>query len=289
VRDRIEQPAAQLALEWPAWGHRKIWALLEADGFHAREATVRRALKARALLQPPGAGRERREPARKRKAIFGRVPARRKRLADRLHRARDARGRLAAGRRRRLRCQARARLPGHRDQDLARRRPVLETARERARELLGRPLSDDLSDPPTGELLPIVVVSDNGACYRASGFARHIAARPEFEHVRTRYKAPQTNAVVERWPQSLNYEHLYRHQIDDGPGLAAEVERFLDVYNARRPHEALDFQPPIDRHLRQPPATLEPAIQTGPRGSRPRRISGRTAAAPVTDSGGPPD
>jgi hypothetical protein len=28
VREAIEQPAAQLALEWPAWGHRKIHALL---------------------------------------------------------------------------------------------------------------------------------------------------------------------------------------------------------------------------------------------------------------------
>jgi hypothetical protein len=55
---------------------------------------------------------------------------------------------------------------------------VLEHARDRAAELLGRPLVEDLTDPDTGEITPIIVVSDNGACYRAAGFARHIAARP---------------------------------------------------------------------------------------------------------------
>ena len=64
-RDRIEQPAAQLALEWPAWGHRKIWALLRADGLRpGSQATVLRALRRRGLIQPPGALRERRGDAR---------------------------------------------------------------------------------------------------------------------------------------------------------------------------------------------------------------------------------
>ena len=70
-RDRIEQPAAQLALEWPAWGHRKIWALLRADGLRpGSQATVLRALRRRNLIQPPGALRERRELARQRRAAF---------------------------------------------------------------------------------------------------------------------------------------------------------------------------------------------------------------------------
>lgn len=231
---------------------------------------MRRALKARALLQPPGAGRERRELARKRKAAFGRVPARRNRVWQtdfsehetlagvwQLGGVVDYVAKLA------LCCPVTA-TKTWRDAVA-----VLQTARERACELLGRPLIDDLTDPQTGEILPIVVVSDNGACYRASGFARHIAARPEFQHVRTRYKAPETNGVVERWFQSLKYEHLYRHEIDDGPGLADEVERFLDVYNTRRPHEALDFALPIDRYLRPPPIMLAPAIQIGPCGRLP--------------------
>jgi hypothetical protein len=74
---------------------------------------------------------------------------------------------------------------------------VLESERDRAGELLGRPLLEDCIDPDTGELTPVIVVSDTGACYRAAGFAAHIAQRPEFCHVRTRHKAPETNGVIE--------------------------------------------------------------------------------------------
>lgn len=265
VRDRVEQPAAQLALEWPAWGHRKIWALLEADGFHASQATVRRALRSRALLQPPGVTRERRQLARARKAAFARAPARRNRVwqtdfteHETLAGVWQLGGVVDYVAKVCLACPVSA-TKTWRDAV-----GVLETARERASELLGRSLLEDLTDAQTGEVTPIIVVSDNGACYRAAGFARHIQARPEFRHVRTRYRAPETNGVVERWFQSLKYEHLYRHEIDDGPALAAQVERFLDVYNTQRPHEALDYKLPIDRYLRPPPITLAPAIQIGP-------------------------
>lgn len=71
---------------------------------------------------------------------------------------------------------------------------VLEDARDRASDLLGRSLLEDCIDPETGELTPVVVVSDNGACYRAAGFAAHIRVRPELAHVRTRHKAPETTA-----------------------------------------------------------------------------------------------
>ena len=82
--------------------------------------------------------------------------------------------------------------------------------------------------------------------------------------MRTRQKAPETNGVIERFFQSAKYEHLYRHEIDDGQALAEHVERYLVVYNEVRPHEALDFRLPLERYRRPPPITLEPAIQIGP-------------------------
>lgn len=72
---------------------------------------------------------------------------------------------------------------------------ALEHARERAGELLGAPLLDDCTDRQTGQITPIVVVSDNGACYRAAAFARHIAARPEFCHVRPGIRRPRPTAM----------------------------------------------------------------------------------------------
>ncbi len=201
ARERVEQAAAQLALEWPAWGHRKIWALLQADGFEASPATVRRALRARALLQPPAATRERRELAKARRAAFRTPPARRNRVWQTDFSEHET---LAAGvwqlggvvdyvAKVALACPVTATKTWRDAVD------VLEQARERAHDLLGRPLLEDLTDAESGEITPVIVVSDNGACYRAAGFARHIASRPEFCHVRTRHRAPETNGVIERF------------------------------------------------------------------------------------------
>jgi len=134
----------------------------------------------------------------------------------------------------------------------------LESARERATEALGRPLVEDLVELESGELHAITIVTDNGPCYRARGFRSYIASRPEFEHVRTRHRSPETNGVIERWFQSLKYEHLYLREIDDGTELAQHVAAFEHVYNEERPHEAIAFRLPRERYL-QPPVTVEEA------------------------------
>jgi putative transposase len=268
VRDLIEQPAAQLALEWPAWGHRKIWALLAADGFQASPATVRRALARRGLLQPAGYQRERRELAKARKAAFVVPVCRRNRVWQtdfseletlgggtwQLGGVVDYAAKLA------LACPVSATKTWRDAVD------ALEAARDAAQDLLGRPLVEDCTDELTGEIVPVIVVSDNGPCYKAAQFARHLAARPEFCHVRTRHRAPETNGVIERFFESLKYEHLYRHDITDGPGLTREVEAYLDVFNRRRPHEAIDFTLPHDRYTTDPdtPDTPLPTRQDAP-------------------------
>lgn len=254
VRERIEQPAAQLALEWPAWGHRKIHALLRVDGFQASQATVRRALHRRGLLQPAGYQRERRELAKARKAAFVDPPSRRNRVWQtdfseletaaggtwQMSGVVDYVAKLALG------CPVTT-TKTWRDAVAA-----LEDARAAVEDLLGMELVDDLTDPETGELTPVIVVTDNGPCYRAAGFARYIVSRPELAHVRTRHRSPGTNGVIERFYESLKYEHLYRHEIDDGPALAEHVDGYLDTYNRRRPHEALAFALPIDRYTAVP-------------------------------------
>jgi putative transposase len=129
---------------------------------------------------------------------------------------------------------------------------ALEAARERAGEVLGRPLIEDLVDRQTGELAPIRVVTDNGPCYKAAAFGPYIRSRLEFEHVRTRHGSPESNGVIERFYGSIKYEHLYLHEIDDGPALAEHVAAFRQIYNHQRPHEAIDWARPHDRYAAQP-------------------------------------
>jgi len=252
--DQIEPLAAKHAEQWAAWGHRKVWGLLAGDGVQASQSSVRRALARRGLLQPVSYQAERRQLAAARRAVFLDRPTRRNRVWQtdfseleslaggiwRLGGVVDYWAKVA------LACPVTT-TQATRDAIAA-----IEAAIDRAEELLGVPLLEDVMDHQTGELTPVVIVTDNGPAYRSVGFARFIASRPELLHVRTRHKSPQTNGVVERFYQAIKYEHLYRHEIGDGLVLAREVESYLTVYNTIRPHEAIGFATPISRYLQAP-------------------------------------
>ena len=77
----------------------------------------------------------------------------------------------------------------------------------------------------------------------------HRRRPPLLRHVRTRVKCPQTNGVIERSFGTLKYEHLYRGPINDGDALAVEVNRFRQIYNTIRPHQALHDRTPRDAYL----------------------------------------
>ena len=50
VSDRVVAVVHAYALKYPAWGHRKIWALTVADGHEVSMRTVHRILDERGLL-----------------------------------------------------------------------------------------------------------------------------------------------------------------------------------------------------------------------------------------------
>jgi len=113
----------------------------------------------------------------------------------------------------------------------------------------GRPLAELLTDAVTGEIRPIALVTDNGPCFKSVRFAAYIERRPELIHIRTRRKSPNQNGVRERAFGSLKYEHLYRHEIDDGHQLGLEVETYRQLFNEVRPHEGIGMRRPLDVHL----------------------------------------
>lgn len=73
--DAVEPLVAKYAGDWPAWGHRKIFGLMRAEGHHVSVSTVERAMRRRGLLQPVDCQGERRELARAGKAAFADPPA----------------------------------------------------------------------------------------------------------------------------------------------------------------------------------------------------------------------
>ncbi len=254
IVDRIEPVVEKYAGDWPAWGHRKIWAMMRADGEEASTSSVLRAMARRDLLQPAGYQRERRELAKARRAAFVVSPTRRNRVwqmdFSEFETTRGGTWRLGGI------CDYVAKLalacPLTTTQTARDAISCLEVARDRATDLLGHPLLQDCVDPATGELTPVVVVTDNGPASKSVGFARHMASRPEFTHVRTSVHSPQTNGVIERFFGSIKYEHLYREEIADGLDLAMHAERYLDVFNGIRPHEELGFRTPLEAYLEDP-------------------------------------
>ncbi len=70
VVDLLEPVAAKYAEDWPAWGHRKIAAMMRVDGHRVSTSTVERALRRRDLLLPLGFRAD-----RKRRLLAGRSVA----------------------------------------------------------------------------------------------------------------------------------------------------------------------------------------------------------------------
>ena len=251
ARDRIEPDAVVYADRWPAWGHRKIAALLRADGHPAPDSTVLRALRRTGRVLPVDYQAERRQHAQARRAAFVVPPSGPNQVWQldfsefetrmggtwRIAGIADYWSKLELG-------WHVSTTANHRDAIETVQQAIAETER-----LLGKPLKAILSDEESGEIRPIALVTDNGSCFKAARFAAFIARRPELIHIRTRRKSPQQNGVRERAFGSLKYEHLYRLEIDDGHQLGVEAEAYRQLFNTIRPHQALHWRQPLDVHL----------------------------------------
>jgi len=249
--DRIEPVAAKYAADWPAWGHRKIHALMAVDGHRASMSSVERALRRRGLLQPVDYQGERRELAKARKAAFATAPTR----PNQVWQLDFSEYETTAG--------GIWRLAGITDYftkyehgwhiaPTCTGSDAIEAVRlaiAEAERLGGAPLLSLLPvNPDTGLPHRIKLVTDNGGAFKGAAFARFIASRPELLHIRTRAKCPGQNGVRERGFGSLKYEHLYRvhEQIATVEDLHCEAEAYRTVFNEIRPHEALGFHRPIE-------------------------------------------
>jgi transposase InsO family protein len=267
--DAVEALAAKYAEQWPAWGHRKIAALMRADGHQVSTSTVERALRRRGLLLPRGFRSDRKSWAVIRRQVFHDPPTRR----NRVWQTDFSEFETSTGGIWRLcgivdyatkYCLALTITPTSRGTDAV---ACLQQAIRHATGLLDLddlrqdrelvPVVDDDGVVLRTVPAPIAVVSDNGPCFRGATFlaafnnpADQIGGQPLLKHVRTRVRSPQTNGVIERFFGTLKYEHLYRARITDGDALAVEAAVFRQTYNRIRPHQALGDATPLTAYLR---------------------------------------
>jgi putative transposase len=250
-RDQLEPLACAYADLFPAWGHRKLAALVRADGHDAPDSTVLRALRRSGRVLPVDYQAERRQHAQARRAAFMVAPTAPNQVWQldfsefetrlggvwRIGGIADYWSKLELG-------WHVSTTQNHRDAIETVEQAITETE-----QLLESTLTELLTDPLTGEIRPITLVTDNGPCFKAAHFAAFVEQRPELIHIRTRRKTPQQNGVRERAFGSLKYEHLYRLEIDDGFELGRQVEHYRTIFNTIRPHQALNMRRPLEVHL----------------------------------------
>ena len=90
------------------------------------------------------------------------------------------------------------------------------------------------------------VMTDNGSCYRSHLFntaVQILGAR----QVRTRPYTPRTNGKAERFIQTSLKQWAYKRAYDSSAEREEFLQPWIDEYNYRRPHSALNRKPPITR------------------------------------------
>jgi transposase InsO family protein len=249
--DRIEPTAVEYADRYPQWGSRTIATLMRIDGYYAPDSTVYRALKRTGRVLEVNYQAERRQHAEARRAAFVVAPSGPNQVWQldftefetrmggvwRIGGIADYWSKLELG-------WHVATTQNHRDAI-----ETVELALAETERLLGRSLLEEVTDLETGEVRPVALVTDNGPCFKSRRFAAFVDRHPELIHIRTKRKSPGQNGVRERAFGSLKYEHLYRHEIDDGHDLGLQVERYRQLFNTVRPHQTLAGRRPLDVHL----------------------------------------
>jgi putative transposase len=251
ARDRSRHVIADLARKHPAWGHRKIWAMARHGGHQLTMSTVLRVLRDEGLLLEASYQRERRRLAAERKAAFCDPPTGRNQVwqfdFSEYETSRGGTWRTAGV----ADYWSKYEFGWHWSPTANQHDAVagVELAIAEATRLLGGSLLEAVTDAQSGEVTPVVLVTDNGGPFRSFRFAAFIAAHPELRHVRTRVNTPGQNGVRERAFESLKYERLYREDILDVLDLTRHAEEFRIEFNTIRPHEALSWNRPLEVHL----------------------------------------
>lgn len=89
------------------------------------------------------------------------------------------------------------------------------------------------------------ILTDNGASYRSNAYARRLTELG-IRHSRTRVRRPQTNGKAERFIGTLLVEWAYARPYRTNRDRLRRLTHYLDFYNCRRPHTALNGRAPLE-------------------------------------------
>jgi transposase InsO family protein len=91
------------------------------------------------------------------------------------------------------------------------------------------------------------LLTDNAFTYTKNRSLRELLASREIRHLTTQPYRPRTNGKVERFHQTMGREWAYGETHTSSTARADLLPDWLEHYNHRRPHSALNDRPPISR------------------------------------------
>ena len=102
---------------------------------------------------------------------------------------------------------------------------------------------DTLEDALARHGKPSIFNSDQGSQFSSEAFTG-VLIRNDIAISMDGKGAWRDNVFVERLWRSVKYEEVYLHAYDDVPAARRSIGRYLEFYNGRRPHTALDRRTP---------------------------------------------
>ena len=99
---------------------------------------------------------------------------------------------------------------------------------------------------------PEIFNSDQGSQFSGTAFTG-VLIKNEIVISMDGKGAWRDNVFVERFWRSIKYEEVYLRAYEDVPEARQSIGRYLDFYNSRRPHTALDRRTPDQAYFNQLP------------------------------------
>ena len=91
------------------------------------------------------------------------------------------------------------------------------------------------------------LMSDNAFAYVRNKSLKALLHARAIDHLRIRPYTPRTNGKVERYQQTLQREWAYAMEYASSDARRASLPHWVDHYNERRTHSALNNRPPRSR------------------------------------------
>jgi transposase InsO family protein len=140
-----------------------------------------------------------------------------------------------------------------------------------------RPVCDALLAALRRHGIPEQILTDNGKVFTGRFGPRGSTAEVLFDricvengikHLLTAPRSPTTTGKVERFHRAIRTEFRTDRVFASLPTAQGELDEWVDDYNTRRPHQALDMAVPADRFHRSQPAPVT-TLRLAPASGRP--------------------